>query len=115
MSQYVDDNTDDEFGDHAFLNGFLDAIGATPVDLSPFATLTGNQATAANKTNKRLTDLMQLIFVTGWWTRYRSSTHTDLGPTFVFPQAVLTLNTGHHTAIPRTDADTTNATQSRPS
>jgi hypothetical protein len=112
MSQYIDDNTDDELTHHAFLNAFLTAIGATPVDLSPFATLTGSQATGANKTKKRLTNLMQLTVDTSWWTRYRSSTHNpDLDPTFVFPQAVPTLNTGHHTAIPRTDADTTDKTQ----
>jgi Ferritin-like domain len=112
MSQYVHDNTDDEISHHAFLNAFLAAIGATPVDLSPFATLTGSQATGANKTKKRLTNLMQLTVDTSWWTRYRSSTHNpDLDPTFVFPQVVPTLNTGHHTAIPRTDADTTDKNQ----
>jgi len=112
MSQYVHDNTDDEITHHAFLNAFLAAIGATPVDLSPFATLTGSQATGANKTKKRLTNLTKLTVDTSWWTRYRSSTHNpDLDPTFVFPQVVPTLNTGHHTAIPRTDADTTDKNQ----
>jgi hypothetical protein len=112
MSQYIHDNTDDEVTHHAFLNAFLTAIGATPVDLSPFATLTGSQATGANKTKKRLTNLMQLTVDTSWWTRYRSSTHNpDLDPTFVFPQVVPTLNTGHHTAIPRTNADTTDTNQ----
>ena len=112
MSQYVHDNTDDGITHHAFLNAFLAAIGATPVDLSPFATLTGSQATGANKTKKRLTNLTKLTVDTSWWTRYRSSTHNpDLDPTFVFPQVVPTLNTGHHTAIPRTDADTTDKNQ----
>jgi hypothetical protein len=112
MSQYIHDNTDDEVSHHAFLNAFLAAIGATPVDLSPFATLTGSQATGANKTKKRLTNLTKLTVDTSWWTRYRSSTHNpDLDPTFVFPQVVPTLNTGHHTAIPRTDADTTDKNQ----
>ncbi|MFZ3325924.1 MAG: ferritin-like domain-containing protein [Methylocella sp.] len=112
MSQYIHDNSDDEVSHHAFLNAFLAGIGATPVDLSPFATLTGSQATGANKTKKRLTNLMQLTVDTSWWTRYRSSTHNpDLDPTFVFPQVVPTLNTGHHTAIPRTDADTTDKNQ----
>src|SRR3989475_12875089 len=50
---------------------------------------------------------MQLTLDTSWYTRYRSSTHTpDLDPTFKFPQAVPDLNKGQHTAIPRTDADT---------
>jgi hypothetical protein len=44
---------------------------------------------------------------TSWWTRYRSSTHNpDLDPSFTFPQAIPDLNSGQHTAIPRTDADT---------
>ena len=112
MHQYIHDNADDEVSHHAFLNAFLTAIGATPVDLSPFATLTGSQATGANKTKKRLTNLTQLTVDTSWWTRYRSSTHNpDLDPAFVFPQAVPTLNTGRHTAIPRTDADTTDKNQ----
>jgi hypothetical protein len=47
---------------------------------------------------------------TSWWTRYRSSTNNpDLDPNFTFPQAVPTLFTGQHTAIPRTDADTKNS------
>jgi hypothetical protein len=50
---------------------------------------------------------MQLTVDTSWWTRYRIGDHNpDLDPNFVFPQAVPTLNTGQHTAIPRTDADT---------
>ena len=112
MSQYVHDNTDDGITHHAFLNAFLAAIGATPVDLSPFATLTGSQATGANKTKKRLTNLTKLTVDTSWWTRYRSSTHNpDLDPTFVFPQVVPTLNTGHHNGDTPTDADTTDPTQ----
>jgi hypothetical protein len=112
MSQYIDDNTDDEITHHAFLNAFLTGIGATPVDLSPFATLPSSQATGANKTKKRLTNLMQLTVDTSWWTRYRSSANNpDLDPTFVFRQVVPTLNTGQHTAIPRTDADTTDKNQ----
>jgi hypothetical protein len=68
--------------------------------------LTGSQATGADTTKKRLTNLMQLKVDTSWWTRYRSSTHNpDLDPSFMFPQAVPTLNTGQHPAIPRTDAD----------
>src|SRR5580693_7145833 len=44
MSQYVHDNTEDEFSHHAFINSFLAARGAATVDLSPFATLQGSQA-----------------------------------------------------------------------
>jgi hypothetical protein len=49
MAQYIHDNTEDEFSHHAFLNAYLQFIGATPVDLSKFATLKGSQATGANK------------------------------------------------------------------
>jgi hypothetical protein len=50
---------------------------------------------------------MQLTVDTSWWTRYRSGDHNpDLEPSFVFPLAVPDLNKGIHTAIPRTDADT---------
>ena len=51
MAQYIHDNTEDEFSHHAFINSFLAARGAATVDLSPFATLQGSQATGANKTN----------------------------------------------------------------
>jgi Ferritin-like domain/TAT (twin-arginine translocation) pathway signal sequence len=47
MSQYIQDNTEDEFSHHAFLNAYLQSIGAQPVDLSKFATLKGSQATDA--------------------------------------------------------------------
>jgi hypothetical protein len=74
--------------------------------------LKGSQAKGANKNKLRLTNLMQLTVDTSWWTRYRSRDfNPDLDPTHVFPQAVASLFTGQHTAIPRTDADTTNPTQ----
>jgi hypothetical protein len=112
MDQYIHDNTEDEFSHHAFLNAYLQFIGAKPVDLSRFATLKGSQATGANKTKLRLTNLMQLTVDTSWWTRYRSRDfNPDLDPNHIFPQAVASLNTGQHTAIPRTDADTKNKNQ----
>src|SRR5271165_4061783 len=106
MSQYIHDNTEDEFSHHAFINAFLAALGGAQVDLSHFATLPGSQATGANKTKRRITNLMQLTVDTSWWTRYRSRTRNpDLDPNFVFPQAVPTLHKGKFPAIPRTDAD----------
>ncbi|MGI8568458.1 MAG: hypothetical protein ACR2KT_05020 [Methylocella sp.] len=55
---------------------------------------------------------MQLTVDTSWWTRYRSRDfNPDLDPSHIFPQAVPTLNSGQHTAIPRNDNDTTNGTQ----
>ena len=107
MAQYVHDNTDDEFTHQNFLNAYLMSKGADPVDLEQFRTLDGSSATGSSG-KKRLTNLMQLTLDTSWWTRYRSdSNNPDLDPNFVFPQAVPTLSTGEHTAIPRTDDDTT--------
>ena len=106
MPQYIHDNTDDEFTHQNFLNAYLEAKGAAPVNLEPFRTLPGSQATGSSG-KPRLTNLTQLTLDTSWYTRYRSSTHNpDLDPGFVFPQAVPDLNKGQHTAIPRTDADT---------
>jgi len=106
MAQYIHDNTDDEFTHQNFLNAYLVSKGADPVDLEPFRTLPGSAATGSSG-KPRLTNLTQLTLDTSWWTRYRDSAHNpDLDPGFTFPQAVPTLNKGQHTAIPRTDADT---------
>jgi len=107
MAQYVHDNTDDEFTHQNFLNAYLASKGADTVNLEPFRTLLGSAATGSSG-KLRLTNLTQLTLDTSWWTRYRSSAHNpDLDPNFTFPQAVPTLAVGQHTAIPRTDADTT--------
>jgi hypothetical protein len=109
MAQYVHDNTDDEFTHQNFLNAYLVSKGADPVNLEPFRTLMGSTATGSSG-KLRLTNLMELTLDTSWWTRYRSdSNNPDLDPTFTFPQAIPTLAVGKHTAIPRTDADTTDA------
>ena len=106
MPQYVHDNTDDEFTHQNFLNAYLVSKGASPVSLEQFRTLPGSTATGSSG-KLRLTNLMQLTVDTSWWTRYRSGDHNpDLEPSFVFPQAVPDLFKGRHTAIPRTDADT---------
>lgn len=107
MAVYIHDNTDDEFTHQNFLNAYLASKRADTVNLEPFRTLPGSTATGSSG-KLRLTNLTQLTLDTSWWTRYRSSSHNpDLDPTFTFPQAVPTLNVGQHTAIPRTDADTT--------
>lgn len=106
MAQYVHDNTDDEFTHQNFLNAYLASKGASTVNLEQFRTLGGSTATGSTGA-LRLTNLMQLTVDTSWWTRYRDSGHNpDLDPNFKFPQAVPTLFTGQHTAIPRTDDDT---------
>jgi hypothetical protein len=107
MPIYIHDNTDDEITHHTFLNAYLASKGATPVDLEPFRTLTGSIASGSSGI-LRLTNLTQLTVDTSWWTRYRIDDHNpDLDPNFTFPQAIPTLGVNQHTAIPRTDADTT--------
>jgi len=109
MQDYIHDNTDDEITHHQFLNAYLASKGADPANLDAFRTLMGSTATGVNPDmiGKRLTNLTQLTLDTSWWTRYRDDRHNpDLDPNHVFPQAVPSLAVNQHTAIPRTDADT---------
>src|SRR6266550_7399649 len=109
MDAYIHDNTDDEITHWNFLNAYLVSKGAAPANLDAFRTLMGSTATGVNPAliGHRLTNLTQLTVDTSWWTRYRDDSHNpDLDPNFVFPQAVPTLGVNQHTAIPRTDADT---------
>ncbi|PYX04753.1 MAG: hypothetical protein DMG85_16830, partial [Acidobacteria bacterium] len=96
--QYIADNTDDEISHAAFLNAYLASKGEQQVDLRQFATLQPSQVSFVPQTG-RLTNLKQLTVDTSWWTRYRSTTNPDFGATF--PNAVPSLDTGLHTAIPR--------------
>jgi hypothetical protein len=106
MDQYIHDNTEDERTHFTFLNAYLVSKDAEPVSLERFRTLPGSSATGASG-KLRLTNLTKLTLDTSWWTRYRSRDHNpDLEPNFVFPQAIPDLFTGQHTAIPRTNADT---------
>jgi hypothetical protein len=103
MSQYIHDNTDDEFSHWFFINAFLKSRGAEPVDLDRFRNLPSSQASGAQQIG-RLTNLMELTVDTTWWTRYRSdNANPDLGDTF--PQAVPALAAGKFPAIPRNDKD----------
>jgi hypothetical protein len=109
MAVYIHDNTDDEFTHQNFLNAYLASKGMATVNLDPFRTLMGSTATGVNQDliGKRLTNLTQLTIDTSWWTRYRDDSHNpDLDPNHTFPQIVPSLFVGQHTAIPRTDADT---------
>jgi hypothetical protein len=107
MPQYIHDNTRDELSHETFINAFLEAKGAEPVNLDQFRTLPSSRATGANQIG-RLTNLMQLTVDTSWYTRYRDTMHNpDLHDGFQFPQAVPSLSTGQFPAIPITDADLT--------
>ena len=100
--QYIADNTDDELSHAAFLNAYLKSKGEQQVDLRHFAILAPSQVSFVPQTG-RLTNLKQLTVATSWWTRYRSTTNPDFGATFA--NAVPSLNTGQHTAIPRNNAE----------
>jgi len=103
MAQYIHDNTEDELTHEVFINAYLASKGADTINLDAFRTLPSSKATGAQQIG-RLTNLMQLTVDTSWWTRYRSSTgNPDFGDSF--PQAIPSLASGQHPAIPRTDAD----------
>jgi hypothetical protein len=107
MDQYIHDNTEDELTHEQFINAYLASKGAETVNLDHFRVLPSSQATGAQQIG-RLTNLMQLSVDTTWYTRYRSRTkNPDFGDSF--PQAIPTIATGQHPAIPRSDADTSDA------
>jgi hypothetical protein len=103
MSQYVHDNTDDEFSHFTFINAYLEAHGAKAVNLDRFRTLPSSKATGAQQIG-RLTNLMELTVDTSYWTKYRSSNgNPDLGDKF--RPAIPGLLKGRFPAIPRSDDD----------
>jgi len=120
MPQYVLDNTDDEFSHANFIRAYLKSKNANTSDIdllasSHFRTLVRqpnngpfitSQATGSTK-KPRLTNLTQLTVDASYIGRYRTdNANPDLGGKN-FANPVPTLNSGKHTAIPRTDADTT--------
>jgi hypothetical protein len=103
MDQYIHDNTEDELTHEVFINAYLASKGADTVNLDRFRVLPSSKASGAQQIG-RLTNLMQLTVDTSWWTRYRSRTkNPDFGDKFA--NAIPTLATGQHSAIPRTDDD----------
>jgi hypothetical protein len=100
--QYIADNSDDEISHASFLNAYLASKGESEVDLTQFKILAPSQVSFVPQT-PRLTNLKQLMVDTSWWVRYRSTTNPDFGATF--PNAVPSLHTGLHTAIPRSNAE----------
>jgi hypothetical protein len=105
MPQYIHDNTDDEISHARFLGKYLESKGAEPADLSHFRVLPSSTADGAQQI-PRLTNLTQLTIDTSFWSRYRSITNPDFDPKANFALAVPSLNVGKHTAIPRSNADT---------
>ena len=101
MSAYISGNTRDEVSHAAFLNAYLVSKGAEPVNLGPFRTLKGSQATGADQKRRWLTNLKELDVDTSWYLRYRSTGNPDLGA--AFDQAVRIKN---QPGIPLNDHDT---------
>src|SRR4051812_39529324 len=103
IPQYIHDNADDEHSHASFINAYLKANGAQPINLDKFRTVPGSRATGARRIG-RLTNLMELTIDTSWWTRYRSaSKNPDLGDPL--PQPAPALAVGKPPAIPRSDHD----------
>jgi len=98
MPTYVNQNTRDEFSHAAFINAYLISKGHSPVSLEHFRTLPSSLVTGANKTSRRLTNLLNLTVDTSWYARYRSTGNPDFGATFA--QIVNLVNLP---AIPNTD------------
>jgi hypothetical protein len=105
LDQYIHDNTEDEYSHFTFINAYLAASAAAPVNLDQFRTLPSSKATGAQQIG-RLTNLMQLTVDTTWYTRYRArGKNPDFGDTF--PPAIPDLAKGQFPAIPRSDDDLT--------
>src|SRR5271155_3134964 len=97
--QYISSNTLDEQSHAAFLNAYLESVGAPAVNLDKFRTLPSSTAEGAQNIG-RLTNLMNLTVDTSWFTRYHSATNPDLGATF--GQAITLASVP---GIPRNNAD----------
>ena len=97
--QYISSNNLDEQSHAAFLNAYLQSVGAPAVNLDKFRTLPSSQAEGAQNIG-RLTNLMNLNVDTSWYTRYHSTTNPDFGVTY---QQAITLS--EVPGIPRTNAD----------
>jgi hypothetical protein len=99
---YISGNTRDEQSHAAFINAYLVSKGGQPVSLERFRNLKGSQATGADKSRRRLTNLLSGTNVdTSWYLRYRSMANPDFGATF--GQAVTITN---QPVIPVNDTDT---------
>ena len=63
MPQYIHDNADDEQSHANFINAYLEANGADPINLDKFRTVPGSKASGASQVG-RLTNLMELTIDT---------------------------------------------------
>jgi hypothetical protein len=99
---YISGNTRDERSHADFINAYLVSKGAQPVSLEPFRTLKGSQAKGADRSRRRLTNLLNGTNVdTSWYLRYRSMANPDFGATFRQPVTIK-----NQPVIPLNDTDT---------
>ena len=94
LPDYVNGDFADETSHANFINAFLAAAGAEPVNLDPFRTLPSVPVQGARQIG-RLTNLTNLTVNTSYYERYRSTGNPDFGDTF--PQ---TVNITNQSALP---------------
>ena len=82
MPTYVNQNTRDEVSHANFINAYLVYKRNRPISLERFRTLPSSQADGANKTARRLTNLLDLTVDTSWYNRYRFPGNPDQGDSF---------------------------------
>ncbi|MFL5337945.1 MAG: ferritin-like domain-containing protein [Geminicoccaceae bacterium] len=78
---YTVDITEDELSHAEFINAYLHAIGAEPVDLDGYRVLASPPVTGL-KPIGRLTNLTDLTVLTGYFRRYQSTRNPDFGASF---------------------------------
>ena len=66
---YISGNTRDERSHADFINAYLVSQGAQPVSLERFRTLQGSQATGADRSRRRITNLKANNVDTSWYLR----------------------------------------------
>jgi hypothetical protein len=85
LPDYVNGDFADETSHASFINSFLEAAGAQPINLDAFRTLPSVPVAGARQIG-RLTNLTNLTVDTSYYERYRANGSPDFGDTF--PQTV---------------------------
>ena len=89
MVEYAVDVTEDELSHHQFINAYLRAIGAQPVNLDEFRRIPSPPVDGLRQIG-RLTNLTRLSVDTSYYTRYRGTGNPDFGDQF--PQIATIIN-----------------------
>ena len=85
---YAVDVTEDELSHAEFINAYLHAIGAQPVNLDRFRVIASPTVTGLKQIG-RLTNLTDLTVDTSYFKRYQSPTNPDFGASF---EQIATIN-----------------------